>query len=156
MQNNFCQKNLSRIFLFKRRLDIWHRTDNIKFNNGLRDGGGGLALRYFYKATYLLEVSHTGSYLFVCLLLLHILFIYTSNVISFSCFPSENTLFHHPTPCSPIHTLLLSYLDIPLTGASSLLRTNGFSSRWCPTRLSSATYAAGAMGPSMCTLWLMV
>ena len=28
--------------------------------------------------------------------------------------------------------------------------------KWCPTSPSSATYAAGVMGPSMCILWLVV
>jgi hypothetical protein len=32
--------------------------------------------------------------------------------------------------------------------------TKGLSSHWCQTRLSSATYVAGVMGPSMCTLWV--
>jgi hypothetical protein len=31
----------------------------------------------------------------------------------------------------------------------SLHRTKGISSHWCLTMLSSATYAAGAMGPSI-------
>jgi hypothetical protein len=32
----------------------------------------------------------------------------------------------------------------------------GLSSHWCPTRPSSASYTAGAMCRSMCTLWLVV
>jgi hypothetical protein len=47
-------------------------------------------------------------------------------------------------------------LAFPYTGALNLHRNKGFSSHWCPTRPSSATYAAGAMGCSMCTLWLVV
>jgi hypothetical protein len=38
----------------------------------------------------------------------------------------------------------------------SLHRTKGLSSHWCLTRPSSATCAAGAMSPTMCTLWLVV
>jgi hypothetical protein len=38
----------------------------------------------------------------------------------------------------------------------NLLRTKGISSYWCPTWPSSATYVAGAMGPTIWTLWLMV
>jgi hypothetical protein len=38
----------------------------------------------------------------------------------------------------------------------SLHKTKNLSSHWCLTRPSSATYAAGAMGPSVCTLWLVV
>jgi hypothetical protein len=47
-------------------------------------------------------------------------------------------------------------LAFPCTGASNLHWMKGLFSHWCPTRPSSATYAAGAMGPSMCTLWLVV
>jgi hypothetical protein len=38
----------------------------------------------------------------------------------------------------------------------SLRRTKGLFSHWCPTRPPYATYEAGAMNPSMCTLWLVV
>jgi hypothetical protein len=40
--------------------------------------------------------------------------------------------------------------------ASNPLRPKGLSSYWCPTNPSSATYSARAVGPSMCTLWLVV
>jgi hypothetical protein len=43
-------------------------------------------------------------------------------------------------------------LAFSYTGASSLHRTKGLSSHWWLTRPSSATYAAGAMNPFMCTL----
>jgi hypothetical protein len=82
-------------------------------------------------------------------------FIYNSNVIHSPGFPSKKLLSHSPSPCSPAHSHF-SILAFPYTWASSLHRTKGLSSHWCPTRPSSATYAAGAMGPSMCTLWLMV
>jgi hypothetical protein len=49
-----------------------------------------------------------------------------------------------------------SCLGIHYTGALSLLRTNGISSHWCLTRPSWATYAAGAIGRSMHTHWLVV
>ena len=72
---------------------------------------------------------------------------------------------HCPIPCpsasmrvfphSPIHSCLPA-LTFPYTGAFSLHRTKGLSSHWCSTRPSSATYEAGTMGPSMCTLWLVV
>jgi hypothetical protein len=55
----------------------------------------------------------------------------------------------------PTHSCFL-VLAFPYTGASSLHRTKDFSSHWCLRGPSSATYAAGAMGPSMCTLWLVV
>jgi hypothetical protein len=40
--------------------------------------------------------------------------------------------------------------------ASGLHRTKDLFSHWWQTRPSSATYVAGAIGPSMCTLWLLV
>jgi len=47
---------------------------------------------------------------------------------------------HLPTPSH------LSTLAFPYTGTSSLHRTKGFSSHWCPIRPSSDIYEAGAMG----------
>ena len=64
---------------------------------------------------------------------------------------SMRVLFHLPTPtysCLPV-------LVFPYTEASNTLRPKGLSAHWCSTRPSSATYAARAMGPSMCTLWLI-
>ena len=58
-------------------------------------------------------------------------------------------------PHPPTHSLLPT-LYFPYTGASSLHRTKGLSSHLCPTRPSSATYVAGAMGRFMCTLLLVV
>jgi hypothetical protein len=43
--------------------------------------------------------------------------------------------------------------SFPYTGESSLHRTKGLPSHWCQIRSSCATYAAGAMGPAMCSLW---
>ena len=60
-----------------------------------------------------------------------------------------------PTTHQPTH-FYFPVLAFPYTGASNLLRTKALFSLWCPTRPSSATYVAGAMGPSMCTVcwWL--
>jgi len=58
-------------------------------------------------------------------------------------------------PLSDTHSHL-NTLAFPYTGERSIHRTKGFSSYWCQTMPSSATYAAGAMHPSMCTLWLVV
>jgi len=56
-----------------------------------------------------------------------------------------------------MHPFQTPHPDIPLhLGGSSLGRTKSFSSHWCPTRSSFATFAAGAMGLSMCTLWMVV
>jgi hypothetical protein len=50
----------------------------------------------------------------------------------------------------------ITHLASPYVGASSLHRTKGLSFHWCLTRPSSATYPPGVMGPSMCTLWLVI
>jgi hypothetical protein len=55
-----------------------------------------------------------------------------------------------PSPCffegapPPTHSCLSS-IAFPYTGASSLHKTKGLSSRWCLTRPSSATYEAGPL-----------
>jgi hypothetical protein len=58
-------------------------------------------------------------------------------------------------PHPPTHSLLPAMV-FPYTGASNTLRPKGCSSHWCPTRPSSATYAARAIGCSTCTLLLVV
>jgi hypothetical protein len=55
-------------------------------------------------------------------------------------------------PLQPTHSHLTS-LAFPYNRKSSLHRTKGFSSYSYQTMRSSATYAPGAMGPSMCALW---
>jgi hypothetical protein len=87
---------------------------------------------------------------------LHIFFIYVSNVIPFTLetpyliLPTLASMRMLPNP--PTHSCLPA-LTFPYTGASSLHRTKGLSSHWCPKRPSLATYATKAMVPSMCTLW---
>jgi hypothetical protein len=69
--------------------------------------------------------------------------------------PLKNT-FHLYAPPSPAHQPTHSHflaLASPHTEAYSLHRTKDLSSHWCPTRPSSAAYAAGAMSPIMCVLW---
>ena len=58
-------------------------------------------------------------------------------------------------PCLPTHSRLTA-LASPYSRVSSLHRTKGLHSHWFQTRPYSATYAAGAIGPSICTLWLVV
>jgi hypothetical protein len=65
--------------------------------------------------------------------------------------PASIRMFSYPS----IH-LCLTALAFPYTGALSLPRTKSLSSHWSPTRLSSATYAARAMGPTICFLWLVI
>ena len=98
-----------------------------------------------------------------CFFNFKIFFIYISNVIPFlgstplgillphTLTHASMSMFHHPLTHSHLPSLAFSY-----TGASSLHRTKSLSSHSCPTRPSSATYVAGAMSPSMCTLWLVV
>jgi hypothetical protein len=69
--------------------------------------------------------------------------------------PASTRVFPHPPTQLTTHSCLTALVFL-YTGASSLHRTKGHSSRWCPTRPSSATYAVGSMGSSLCTLWLVV
>jgi hypothetical protein len=84
--------------------------------------------------------------------LLYIFFIYISNVIPFPYFPSENPPIPSPLPLLTNLPIPLPCPGIPLHWGIEPHRDKGFSSHWWPTRPSSATYAAGAMGPSMCSL----
>ena len=70
--------------------------------------------------------------------------------------PLKNPISHFLFPYSPINPLLLPCPGIPLTAALSLSRTKGLSFLWYLTRPYSAGYVSGAMGNSMCTLWLKV
>ena len=87
---------------------------------------------------------------------------YISNVFPFPGLHLRNPLSHPQSPASmwvlhhPSIHFCLHILAFPDTGASNALTPKHHSSHWCPTRPSSATYAAGAMGCSMCTLWLVV
>ena len=56
-----------------------------------------------------------------------------------------------PSECSP-PTHLLNATAFLYTGTSSLHRTKGLPSHRCQIRPSSATYAAGVIGPSTCIL----
>ena len=75
-----------------------------------------------------------------------------------SWFPLRKPPYPIPPPSvhQPDHSRF-PVLAFPYTGASSLHRNKGLSSHWWPwAKPSSATYKAGAMGPSMCTVWLVV
>jgi hypothetical protein len=84
--------------------------------------------------------------------LLNIFFIYILNAISFSS--SLKTPIPFPFSCFykgfPTDSCLPT-LKFPYTGTLKLHRTKGLSSHWCLARWSSATYVAGAIGPSQ--LW---
>jgi hypothetical protein len=94
--------------------------------------------------------------------LLEFFFIYISNVIPCACFPLGNPLSNpcprasmRVFPYPPTHACFVA-LTFLYTEALSLHRNKGLSSHWCQTRTPSATYVAGTMGLSMCTLWLVV
>jgi len=114
-----------------------------------------------FKESLRVSLHYLGNVFFF---LFWIFFIYISNVIHLPGFLSISPLSPPPLPssrgCSPSPTtppFPPPCPDIPLPwGGFSLGRTKGFSSHWCPTRPSSATYAAGATGLSLCTLWMAV
>jgi hypothetical protein len=85
---------------------------------------------------------------------------YFSNVISFSRFPFRNSLSYSPPPASkrvlpypPTHSHLTA-LTFPIHWGIEPSQDQGPLLPLMPTRSSSATYSAGAVGPSMCTCWL--
>ena len=78
-----------------------------------------------------------------------------------SSLPSGNPLFHSPPPASMrvlpytcTHSCLPAQA-FPSTGALKPHKTKSLFSHWFPTRPFSATYAARAMGPSICILLLV-
>ena len=81
--------------------------------------------------------------------------------LNFKCYPLswfliQNPPITTPSPCLPIHPVLLPGPGISLHWGIEPSQDQGPLPHWCLTRPSSATYAAGAMGPFMCTLWLLV
>ena len=78
----------------------------------------------------------------------------------FPVFPPQT-----PYPISPASMRVFPYsptdshlttLTFPYARALSLHRIKVLPSQWCQRKLSSATYTTVAMGPSICTLWLVV
>lgn len=79
--------------------------------------------------------------------------VYISNIFSFwelPIHPTSHCLYEGAM--SSTHPLLA----FPYSRATNTLRPKVHSFHWCPIRLSSATYAPRAMGPSVCILWLVV
>ena len=84
------------------------------------------------------------------------IYLFTFQMLSPFLIPlPRNPLSQPPPPASirvyphqPTHSCFPT-LEFPYIGASSLHGTKGLFFHWCPTRLSSATYKAGVMGPSM-------
>jgi hypothetical protein len=107
--------------------------------------------------SYILSLTPPLSFLFYW-----IFYIFTFQMLFHFCFPSKTPQSHAPPPASmrvfPLtrSNSQLNTLAFPYTGAKGLLRTKGHSSYWCQPTLSSATYATGAMGHSMCMLWLVI
>jgi len=109
------------------------------------------------------QKSHTVSLFSFFLFLIRYFYLH------FKCYPLSRFPIHKPPIPSSLPLLLrgcslthppnpshLPALTFPSTRRLSFSRTKGFSSHWCPTRSSSATYAAGAMGLSMCILQMVV
>ena len=92
-----------------------------------------------------------------------IFYLFTFPMLSpFLISPLETSYPIHPAhasmrvlPHSPTHSCL-HVLAFPYTGVSRLHRTKDLSSHRCPTKPSSAIYAAGAMAPFMHSLCLVV
>jgi hypothetical protein len=115
--------------------------------------------RYLHNAR-----GHSCLPLFVCLFVYS--FIWLFSLFTFQMLPpfpvpplkhpipSLSPCFYEGAP-PPTHPLPPPRPRSPLHWASSLHRSKGLSSHWCPTSPSSATYTAGAMGPSMYTYVLM-
>jgi hypothetical protein len=91
------------------------------------------------------------------------------NVIPFPGLPYGTPLSHLPSPSTkrvlphPFTYSQIPTLAFPYTGASSTLRApsehpqgQGLLFPLMSNRPSSATYVAGAMGPSICTIWLVI
>ena len=70
-------------------------------------------------------------------------------------FPLHTLPIPSHSPLS-LHLLLPSSSSITLHWDIKPPQDWGLPSHWCQIEPSSATYAAGAMGPSLCTLWLVV
>jgi hypothetical protein len=88
-----------------------------------------------------------------------IFFIYISNVIPFLVLPLPEITYATPLPlllwgCSLAHPHLAS-LEFPYTGHQAFTEQRASPPIDAPTRPSSATYVAEAMGPSMCIPWLV-
>ena len=89
--------------------------------------------------------------------LLDIFFIYIPNVIPFPGFPSENPLSHPPPLAHQPTQSCFPVLAFYYTGAPSLPRTKeALLSLMSDKAILCFIYMAGAMGPSMYTLWLVV
>jgi hypothetical protein len=87
-----------------------------------------------------------------------IFYLFTFQILFLFAVSLHNLFIPSPLPLllwgwSHSHLIALAF---PYTGALGSHRTKGLSSQWYQIRPSSATYVPGAMGPSMCTLWLVV
>ena len=88
--------------------------------------------------------------------LLDIFFIYISNVIPFPTLPNPYPIPHSPASMRvfthpPAHPLLPPRPGIPLHWGMLPSQDQGPPLPLMSDKTSSATYAAGVMGPSMCT-----
>jgi hypothetical protein len=118
---------------------------------------------WWYWVSFEVRLSNTVS----IFLFIYLYFIGYFMYLQVKCYPLSPFLLRKPplrfpSPCfcedapPPTHPHPPSHPGIPLHWALNLHRTKGLSCHWWPTRPSSATYLARAMGCSMCTLWLVV
>jgi hypothetical protein len=149
-----------------------HSSKTLKQRVCFNHGGGGEQGSIVQTLQLILHWPSENSstsflILLICLFDIFYIFIGYFIYLHFKCYPLSQS--SPPETLYPILLLLLLWrctlhtyplylpaLEFSYTGASSLQGTKGLSSHWCLTRPSSATYAAGAMGPSICTLWLVV
>jgi hypothetical protein len=125
---------------------------------------------HFFKCFLAMQDSFIENSWFSSVPHFYFIFIFIGYFIylHFKCYPPSPFPFHKPSipstlaPASirePTHLPTHSHvttLTFPYTGTSSLHRNNCNPSHWCHMRQASATEAAGAMGHSICTLWLLV
>jgi hypothetical protein len=87
------------------------------------------------------DIFYWLSYLFTFQMLSHFMVPLPGNPLSHPSSPCFYEGVPHPPTLSCLPTL-----TFPYTGSSSFYRSKGLFSHWFPTRPSSVTYVAGAMG----------
>jgi hypothetical protein len=115
----------------------------------------GFELRTFRRAVgcfyTLSHLTSPNNFFYIFFLYLHF------KCYPISLFPLQKTLIlSSPSPCSPTHPLPLPDPGIPLHWGIELAQDQGSLLPLMLHRPSSATYAARAIGPFMCSLWLVV
>ena len=115
-----------------------------------------ITYHFFFKPSNTFFSFILLFYLFI--FFLDIFFTYSSNVVTFPGFPSENLLplFYPPSHCSPTHPHQLLGPGIPLQWGIEPSQGKGPLLPLSLTEPSSTIYASGAMSFTICTIWLVV